>query len=175
MDSESGSLDEMFSATYEHLRGLAARVRKNDASETLNPTALVNEAYLKLAATLRQTPGSRSHFRRIAARAMRQILIEAARRRNAARRIGRDEMVLLNEEVVARPLGGEELIALDEALTDLARRHPRIASVVEYRFFGGFTLPETAELLEISESTALRDWRLARAWLAVQLRRSEVA
>lgn len=162
----------MFSATYEELRRLAASVREGDPSATLNPTALVNEAYLKLATSLRLTPESRLHFKRIAARAMRQVLVEAARRRKAQKRGGEYLLVTLDERTASTVACAEDLLALEDALEDLARMQPRQAQMVEYRFFGGLDLKETAQLLEVSEATLLRDWRAARAWLAHELRRS---
>ncbi|HSU14613.1 ECF-type sigma factor [Longimicrobium sp.] len=168
----ASTLDDLFSATYEELRRLAAHVGRGDAAATLNPTALVNEAYLKLAGSLRITPESRLHFKRLAARAMRQVLIEAARRRNAARRGGGVAMVTFDEALDAADASSGELLALDAALRDFAGINPRQAMVVELRFFGGFTQAETAQALEISEATVDRDWRSARAWLARELRRA---
>jgi RNA polymerase sigma factor (TIGR02999 family) len=160
------ALDDLFSATYEELRRLAARIRRDDPSVTLNPTALVNEAYIKLAGSLRLVPESRLHFKRIAARAMRQVLVEAARRRSAHKR-GAGYALITFEEASDTPVNTSEgLLALDRALQDLARMSPRQAMMVEYRFFGGLDLSETAALLEVSESTLTRDWRAARAWLA---------
>ncbi len=164
-------LDELFTATYEELRRLAASVREDDPSATLNPTALVNEAYIKLADSLRLTPESRLHFKRIAARAMRQVLVEAARRRRAQKRGGDYAIVTLDERTAATITTAEDLLSLEEALQGLARMQPRQAMMVEYRFFGGLDLAETAELLGVSEATLLRDWRAARAWLAQELRR----
>lgn len=172
MPDNREALDLMFSAAYEELKRLAARVRRGEAAETLNPTALVNEAYVKLAESLRITPASRLHFKRIAARAMRQVLIEAARRRQAGKRGGARPYVTLNEDVDAGTAWSEDLVALDAALADLARIHPRQAAMVEYRFFGGFSLAETAEALEVSEATIDRDWRAARAWLGRELKRT---
>jgi RNA polymerase sigma factor (TIGR02999 family) len=170
MQSDRPTLDELFSATYEELRRLAARVREGDSSETLNPTALVNEAYLKLVDSLRLAPASRLHFKRIAARAMRQVLIEAARRRKAQKRGGAQTMVTFDESLDASVASSEEVLALDDALDGLARINPRQATMVECRFFGGLDMAETAQLLEISEATVLRDWRAAKAWLAHELR-----
>lgn len=172
MQENREALDLMFSAAYEELKRLAARVRRGEAAETLNPTALVNEAYVKLAESLRITPASRLHFKRIAARAMRQVLIEAARRRQATKRGGARPYVTLNDDVDAGTVWSEDLVALDAALGDLARIHPRQAAMVEYRFFGGFSLAETAEALEVSEATIDRDWRAARAWLGRELKRT---
>jgi RNA polymerase sigma factor (TIGR02999 family) len=170
MDGQSPTLEELFSATYEELRRLAAAVRGNDPSETLSPTALVNEAYLKLARSPGLAPASRLHFKRIAARAMRQVLVEAARRRHSQKRGGDVALVTLDESTDGAGTSSDELLALNAALDDLARFNPRQAMMVEYRFFGGLDMAETAELLEISESTLLRDWRAARAWLAHELR-----
>ena len=170
-DGSHPTVDHLFSVAYEELRRLAATVRRGDPSETLNPTALVNEAYLKLAEGAGVTPASRLHFKRIAARAMRQVLVEAARRRKALKRGGDRTFVTLDESLDGGPTRDEDLLALDAALEDLARMQPRQALIVEYRFFGGFDLAETAALLEVSESTLLRDWRAARAWLSLELRR----
>jgi RNA polymerase sigma factor (TIGR02999 family) len=164
-------LDRLFSAAYEELRRLASSVRSGDSSETLNPTALVNEAWIKLARALPAAPASRLHFKRIAARAMRQVLVDAARRRSALKRGGDFMMVTLDRSSDASLERSEDLLALDEALDALARLEPRQALMVECRFFGGFELSETAELLGVSDSTIQRDWRAARAWLGRELRR----
>lgn len=165
-------LDDLFTATYEELRRLAASVRKNDIHATLSPTMLVNEAWLKLSGSPPAAGISRLHFRRIAARAMRQVLIEAARRRNAARRGGDAVVVTFDDGIERTHNTAAELLALDEALNQLARISPRQATMVESRFFGGLDTAETAELLQVSEATVLRDWRTARAWLAHELRAS---
>ena len=172
MVEESRALDDLFSVAYEELRRLASRVRGQDPSQTLNPTALVNEAYLKLAQSLHSLPSSRLHFKRIAARAMRQVLIEAARRRSAHKRGGAYALVTFDEALDTPVNRSEDLLALDSALTDLARMNPRQAMMVEYRFFGGLDLTETATLLDVSEATITRDWRAARAWLASELSRA---
>jgi RNA polymerase sigma factor (TIGR02999 family) len=170
MYPESPQLEHLFSTAYDELRRLAARVREDYPDETINPTALVNEAYVKLAESLRITPASRLHFKRIAARAMRQVLIEAARRRKARKRGGDVAFVTFDDSLDAAPSTSDELLALDAALDQLARMHPRQALMIECRFFGGLDLGETAELLEVSEATVVRDWRAARAWLAHELR-----
>jgi RNA polymerase sigma factor (TIGR02999 family) len=139
----------------------------------LNPTALVNEAWLKLAKSPRFAATSRLHFKRIAARAMRQVLVEAARRRGAHKRGGADVMlVTFDESLQDNGSYSRDLIALDRALEDLARIHPRQAVMVESRFFGGLDVAETAALLDVSEATILRDWRAAKAWLAQELRQT---
>lgn len=164
-------LDALFSLTYEELRRLASTVRRADAAATVNPTALVNEAWVKLASSPPLGDVSRLHFKRIAARAMRQVLVEAARRRNAAKRGAGARILELDEELHAIGSDAEELLALDVALEALGELSPRQAAVVECRFFGGLDARETAESLEISEATVLRDWRLARAWLLRELGR----
>jgi RNA polymerase sigma factor (TIGR02999 family) len=165
------ALDRLFSATYEELRRLASSVRRGDPSATLNPTALVNEAWMKMAKSPEIAATSRLHFKRIAARAMRQILIEAARRRNAGKRGGGQHVtVSFDDSYQKGPSCGEDLLRLDRALDELARMNPRQATLVESRFFGGLDIPETATLLNVSEATVLRDWRAAKAWLAHELR-----
>ncbi len=166
------ALDHLFSATYEELRRLASAVRRRDPSATLSPTALVNEAWLKLAHTPGLAVSSRLHFKRIAARAMRQVLIEAARRRKAGKRGGGEALVTFDESLEGAAGGADELLALNAALDELARLEPRQALMVESRFFGGLEVPEIAELLNVSDATVLRDWRAARAWLAQELRRA---
>ena len=169
------TLDHLFSVTYEELRRLAATVRRDDPAASLSPTALVNEAWLKLASSPPFVLTSRLHFKRIAARAMRQVLIEAARRRQAHKRGPGVALVSFDESVQEgggmRDAGGaDELLALDAALEQLAQINPRQATMVESRFFGGFDIAETAELLGVSEATILRDWRAAKAWLAQEMR-----
>jgi len=169
-------LDHLFSVTYEELRRLASTVRRGDPSATLNPTALVNEAWLKLANSPRFPTTSRLHFKRIAARAMRQLLIEAARRRNASKRGGGAEVTVLFDKEVQAAAGAtceRDLLALDLALEELARINPRQAMMVESRFFGGLDVAETAALLDVSETTVMRDWRAAKAWLAHELRQAQ--
>lgn len=166
---DSSALDHLFSVTYEELRRLAASVGRADPSATLSPTALVNEAWLKLAGSPHLADTSPLHFKRIAARAMRQVLIEAARRRHAGKR-GSGAVVVTFDESIADATGTGDLLDLDAALDELARLSPRQAQLVESRFFGGLDVAEAAELLGISEATALRDWRAAKAWLARELR-----
>jgi RNA polymerase sigma-70 factor, ECF subfamily len=164
-------LEEMFSAAYEELRRLASAVKRDDRNATLSATTLVNEAFLKLAGAPRFKALSPLHFKRIVARAMRQVLVEAARRRQASKR-GGDGIVFvtLDESVVEAITSTTDLLALDAALERLARLHPRQAEMVVCRFFGGFDVVETAELLDVSEATILRDWRAARAWLAKEIK-----
>lgn len=170
---ERRAFDEVFSAAYEELRRLAASVRRGDPGATISPTALVNEAWIKLSAAPAVAHTSRLHFKRIAARAMRQVLVEAARRRHAQKRGGREAVfVTFDESIGNRTTWADDLLGLDAALGTLARLHPRQAVMVESRFFGGLDVAETAELLGVSEATILRDWRAAKAWLAHELRQA---
>ncbi len=162
--------DTMFSMAYEELRRLAASVQRDHAAVTLNPTALVHEAWLKLAASASLDPASRLHFKRVAARAMRQVLVDAARRRNTAKRGAGAVLVTFDDERDETAASAEDVLHLDAALEELARISPRQAAMVENRFFGGFDVAETAELLGVSEATVMRDWRAAKAWLAHRLR-----
>jgi RNA polymerase sigma factor (TIGR02999 family) len=168
--AEKQTLDYLFSVTYEELRRLASTVKRNDSSSTLNPTALVNEAWLKLVKSPPFETTSRLHFKRIAARAMRQVLIEAARRRNAGKRGGQMIFADVDLAIAEIPFGGDDLLALEEALQELERLDPRQAKLVESRFFGGLDVVETAELLEVSEATVHREWRAAKAWLKLKLK-----
>ena len=172
LGTNEAGIDDLFKATYQELRKLASAVKQRDRCVTLNPTALVHEAWIKLSASPGLTPVSELHFKNMAARAMRQVLIEAARKRNTQKRSGSDGMAFLTTDFpAAATIGvGDELVALDGLLNDLARVSERQAAVVENRFFGGLEVAEIAELLGVSESTVLRDWRAARAWLAQALR-----
>jgi RNA polymerase sigma factor (TIGR02999 family) len=170
--AERRTVDALFSATYEELRRLAATVRRDDQHASLSPTTLVNEAWLKLSSSRPPTVMSELHFKRLAARAMRQVLVEAARRRKALRRGGEAMLVTFDDGLERTDAGADELLALDQALDELARIQPRQAMMVETRFFGGLDVAETARLLQVSEATVLRDWRAARAWLARELRAS---
>jgi RNA polymerase sigma-70 factor, ECF subfamily len=170
MPEDRALLDDLFSVTYEELRRLAAVVSAGDPGATLNPTALVNEAYVKLARSLKLKPDSELHFKRIAARAMRQVLVEAARRRHAGKRGGGSVLVTLADDAGDATASPGSVLALNDALQDLERLAPRQARLIEYRFFGGMGVEETATLLGVSEATVNRDWRAARAWLAQQMR-----
>ncbi|MFL5507158.1 MAG: ECF-type sigma factor [Gemmatimonadales bacterium] len=160
------ALDDRFSLAYEELRRLAASVRRDEPGATLSPTDLVNEAWLKLAGSPHLADTSPLHFRRIAARAMRQVLVEAARRRKATKRGGGVFPVTFDEALDVPVGGADDILSLDEALEALAHISPRQAVLVESRFFGGLGMTEIGELLGVSEATVQRDWRAARAWLA---------
>jgi len=164
------AFDQIFSLVYEELRNLAAAVRRREAHFTLNSTALVHEAWLKLKNSPHLAATSQAHFKAIAARAMRQVLVEAARRRHSQKRECEYVYVEL-DEMSGGPMGSDaELIALDAALDRLAAMNVRQAQMVECRFYGGLNVSETAEVLGVSESAIERDWRAARAWLASTLR-----
>jgi RNA polymerase sigma factor (TIGR02999 family) len=172
---ERRALDLLFSVTYEELRRLASCVRRSDPGATLSPTMLVNEAWLKLASSPPAAVASPLHFKRIAARAMRQVLVEAARRHSAEKR-GADMAFVTFDDALAATTPAtshaDEFLALDAALEELHLAHPRQALMVESRFFGGLDITETAELLEVSEATIVRDWRAAKAWLAHELHKA---
>jgi RNA polymerase sigma factor (TIGR02999 family) len=164
----------MFSVTYEELRRLASTVRRNDPSATFTPTALVNQAWLKLASSPKFATTSPLHFKRIAARAMRQVLVEAARRRSSYKRGGGGDLtfVVVGDPAAETALCREDLLAIEDALKELERLEPRQALLVESRFFGGMDVPETAALLDVSEATVHREWKVAKAWLKHRLRRA---
>jgi RNA polymerase sigma factor (TIGR02999 family) len=167
--------DEQFSLVYEELRRLAANVLRSEQNGRVTPTTLVHEAWLKLAHSPEIAGTSPLHFRRIAARAMRQVLVEAARRRQAARRGNGPALVTFDESVpgISNESYQRDILVLDSALDNLNRISARQATLVEWRFFGGLEVGELAELLKVSESTVLREWRSARAWLAREIRRSQ--
>jgi RNA polymerase sigma factor (TIGR02999 family) len=166
------ALDEVFSLVYEELRRLASCVRRADPSMTLNSTALVHEAWIKLKDSPHLAATSVPHFKAIAARAMRQVLVDAARRRIARKRGGAGEanIVALDESAGQTIPCDVELLGLDSALDKLQSMNARQAQVVECRFFGGLNVAEAASLLGVSESVIERDWRAAKAWLAGAIR-----
>jgi len=168
------SFDEQFSLVYEELRRLASGVLRQEQNGKLTPTTLVHEAWLKLAHSPELADTSPLHFRRIAARAMRQVLVDAARRRHAARRRDGELMVTFDERLpgISNLANPRDILALDSALEELSRVSERQARLVEGRFFGGLEISELATLLDISEATVSREWRSARAWLAVEIKRS---
>jgi len=156
---------------HDELRRLAKRyIGRHQPGRTLQTTALIHEAYLRLVGQPKQWH-NRSHFFAVAAQAMRHILVDYARSRRSAKR-GRGERAMsLDEAVLVTDERAAELVALDEALNELAALHPRQSRVVECRFFGGLTAEETAEVLRVSSDTISRDWRMARAWLRRALSR----
>jgi RNA polymerase sigma-70 factor, ECF subfamily len=179
---EQRAFDELFSLVYEELRRLASAVRRNEANATLSTTGLVHEAWMRLHDSPLLAAKSPSHFKAIAARAMRQVLVDEARRHSARKRGGAGEAVfvaldeasrdaIMGKEAARKHSTGEaELLELDASIRELAARSPRQAQMVECRFFGGLSVTETAEVLGVSESAVERDWRAAKAWLASRIR-----
>jgi len=167
-------LDELISLTYEELRRLAGALLRCEGAARLSPTTLVHEAWIKLSPSPHLAQTSPLHFRRIAARAMRQVLVDAARRRNAQIHGGDQLQVTFDESSILErsAYNPRDLLALDAALDKLEKFSPRQARLVELRFFGGLDCTEAAEALGISEATLMRDWRAARAWLAKEVRQS---
>lgn len=170
---DDDAYDRVFQLVYEDLRKRAHWVRRG-RNATVNTTALVHEAYLHLLPSQRADWENRRHFLGVASRAMRQVLVAAARKRNARKRGGDAVEVSLEEsglgdripaEGTSGTLSPEMVLVLDEALTELERLSPRQGRVVECRFFAGMSVEETAEMLQISAPTVKRDWRAARAWL----------
>lgn len=160
------TLDSVFLLSYEQLRSLASLVLRGGRSITLTPTVLVNEAWLKLSESPSVKFVSLLHFRRIAGRAMRQILADAARRRNAVRRGCGGIRITWDDVADPRSLGQpKDVLALESALQELEKESERTAALVEAHFFGGLNWDECAELFGISKATVMREWRFARAWL----------
>ena len=158
---------------YRELRAMAHRLlRAERAGHTLQSTALVHEAYLKLVKQGPPEVQNRAHFFAVAARLMRQILVDYARSHGAAKR-GAGCCVELGEGIEIPAKGSVNVIVLDDALNELSRRDAQQGQIVELRFFGGLTLEETAEVLDISATTVKRDWRVAKAWIARELQRGE--
>lgn len=164
--------EHQYSLAYEELRRLAASVLAGEVFATISPTTLVHEVWLKLKGSRPIQAESELHFKRIVARAMRQVLVDAARRRNSAKHGGGLVLVSFDEELDAPASTDEQFLALDGALTELGRCYPRQAEMIESRYFAGLSVPETAVLLGVSEATVNRDWRTARAWLAAELLRA---
>ena len=163
---DKAALDRVIPLVYQELRRLAHRqMRRERAGDTLQTTALINEAYLRLVDYTRVRPRDRAHFFAIAAQAMRRILIERARSRRSSKRGSGAQQVSLEEAVEVSNQRAADLVALDEALTNLAVIDPRKAQTVELRYFGGMTIEETAEVLEVSTPTVERDWHMAKIWL----------
>jgi len=165
-DGNETASEELMPLIYEELRRLARNyLRRERADHTLQPTALVHEAYLRLVDDKRVTWQDRAHFYGIAARLMRRILVDHARARNAQKRGGLEQKVPLDEATDHATAGTPDLVALDDALHEFAKSYPRKSQVVELKFFGGLEAPKIAELLQVSEKTVQRDWSFAKLWL----------
>jgi RNA polymerase sigma factor (TIGR02999 family) len=165
--------DELLPLVYEELRKLAAAKMSHEAAgHTLQPTALVHEAWLRLVGNQNQEWAGRAHFFAAAAEAMRRILIDKARRRRAVRHGGEQQRVDIEDLDVACPIPDDQLLAVDEALDKLASAHPRQAELVKLRYFVGMTVQEAAQVLGISPDTAKDDSAHARAWLFREITKS---
>ncbi|MBI3449724.1 MAG: RNA polymerase subunit sigma-70 [Acidobacteria bacterium] len=168
--AEEISAESLLPLVYDELRALAARyLRRERPGGTLQPTALVHEAYLRLMRSRRLDVHGRNHFYALAAIQMRRILVERARAAASVKRGGNLRRVTLADGMSAAPDGSVELLALDEALTRLAQRNARQGQISDMRLFGGMGAAEIASHLGISERTAREDWRVARAWLMKEL------
>jgi RNA polymerase sigma-70 factor, ECF subfamily len=164
------AIDRLFTLVYEDLHARAHRqLAQSYGARTLSTTALVNEAYLKLSAADRPDWADRRHFFGVAARAMRQIIVDQARRRLAHKRGGLAQRLDIDEVEVPVEERSEELIALDAAVEKLELENPRLAEVVNLRFYAGLSVEDAARTIEVSERTIKRDWRLARAYLYDEL------
>jgi RNA polymerase sigma factor (TIGR02999 family) len=165
-NGNQAALDQLIPLVYTELRQLARRYMSRERSgHTMQTTALIHEAYLRLVDQNQVRWENRAHFLGIAARLMRQILIEHARRHTRAKRGGGAGTIALDEAAIVSQTRAAELLALDDALERLAAIDPRKSRVVELRFFGGLSVEEAAIVLNVAPNTVLRDWRLAKAWL----------
>jgi RNA polymerase sigma factor (TIGR02999 family) len=169
-EGNQSALDELYPLVYDELHRLARRYMSRERKgHTLQTTALINEAYVRLVDQKNVRWANRSHFFAISAQIMRRILIDHARRHAYAKRGGGAKQVSLEEAAMVAPNQGSELVRLDEALKTLAKMDERRCHVVELRYFGGLSNEEIARVLKVSENTVTRDWNLARAWLYQQL------
>ena len=170
---DEAALQQLIPLVHRELHQIARRCLKGERpGHPLQPTALVNEAYLRLVDVRRVSWQDRTHFLAMSARLMRRVLVDFARSRQYQKRGGGVMNVSLDEAHGVSTARGQDLVALDEALTSLSVIDERKARVIEMRFFGGLTVEETADVLDVSRETVLRDWRLARAWLMQELLKS---
>ncbi len=166
-------VDELLPIIYDELKRIAANyLRRERSDHTLQPTALVNEAYMKMIDITQVSWQNKAHFIGVAANQMRRILVDHARHHNAQKRGGEFHIMTLNEEIDHVAEQSADLIALDDALTELAKMDPTKAKIVELRYFGGLSTDETAEVLGVSPITIKRHWKMAKAWLYGQLTKS---
>lgn len=163
-------VDELLPIIYDELKRIAASyLRRERSDHTLQPTALVNEAYMKMIDITQVSWQNKAHFVGVAANQMRRILVDHARNHNAQKRGGEFHIMTLNEEIDKAEEQSADLIALDDALTELAKMDPIKAKIVELRYFGGLSTDETAEVLGVAPITVKRHWKMAKAWLYGQL------
>src|SRR5215831_6421691 len=175
-DGSPAAFEQLVAALYDELHRLARRCMAGErAGHSLQPTALVNEAYLRLIDTRRVNWQNRGHFLAVAARQMRRVLVDIARAKGVQKRGAAAVHVTFEEGLPVMTEPGRDLVALDEALETLGKVDERKARVVEMRFFGGLSVDQAAEALEVSPVTVMRDWKLAKAWLLRELRRPDAA
>lgn len=169
---EQAAFDQLVPIVYSELHRLARRyMSREQPGHTLQTTALVNEAYLRLVDADRVAWQDRAHFFAVSAQVMRRILVDAARSRGGQKRGGQAQRVFFDEAFVVSPRPGKDLVALDDALQQLAATDARKSKVVELRFFAGLSVEETAEVLKVSTDTVMRDWRLAKLWLLREMKK----
>jgi RNA polymerase sigma factor (TIGR02999 family) len=167
---DAQALERLLPLVYDELRRVArARLREEQPGHTLQATALVHEAYLRLVGSRHPTAQNRTHLFGVAARLMREILVDHARRKAARKRGGAATLIALDESVATPEIGTLDLLALDEALTELHALDERLCRVVELKFFTGLNIDETAQALRVSTATVERDWTVAKAWLHQRL------
>jgi RNA polymerase sigma-70 factor (ECF subfamily) len=173
-NGDDAALQQLIPIVHDELHRIAGACLAGERlGHTLQTTALVNEAYLRLIQTRKVRWQNRAHFLAMSARLMRRVLVDFARSKRYQKRGGGAVRVTLVDDVVLSPEPGRDLVALDDALEALAKIDERKSRVIELRFFGGLSVKETAESLDISPETVMRDWKLAKVWLLRQLRRDE--
>ena len=172
---DRSGVDQLFAVVYQQLRNLAGQFFRREPEEnTLQPTALVHEAYMKLVDQTRVDWQGRTHFFAVAAQAMRRILVDHARRRGAAKRGGNQHRIALDDNLVIESNRDEDLLALENAATKLTKLDPCQAQMIELRFFGGLSIAEVAKVMGISTRSVEREWTMVRAWLRRELSRSDM-
>ena len=172
VNSDASAIDQLLPFVYQELRRLAAHFLKQERSDhTLQPTALVHEAYLRLLDQKNISVQNRAQFFAMAAQTMRRILVDYARSHHRQKRGGHQRKIALDEAIGLSQERATDLLALDDALNTLAQLYPRKSQVVELRYFGGLSVEETAEVLDVSRKTVMRDWDLAKAWLYQELKK----
>jgi RNA polymerase sigma factor (TIGR02999 family) len=175
-NDDVSAAERLIPFVYDELRRLARSYLRDERSDhTLQPTALVHEAYVRLVDDRSVAWQNRAHFYAIAARLMRRILVDHARAHNAAKRGGLNQKLVLDDAIAVVDPSTPDLVALDGALENLARVYPRKSEVVELKFFGGLEAKDIAEVLQVSEKTVLRDWSFAKLWLSRELENQHAA
>ncbi len=169
-EGDQSALDRLIPLVYQELHRLAHHYMVRERSgHTLQTTALLNEAYVRMVDSAKPSWQSRTHFYAVSAQVMRRILVDWARSRQALKRGGLEQPIELDEDLVVADAPGADLVSLDDALKALAAIDPRKSEVVELRFFGGLSVEETAEVLKVSPETVMRDWKFTKSWLRREL------